>query len=115
MKFSLSWLKQYLNTEATIEQVAATLNAIGIEVEGIEDPAAKLMGFRVARVLTAEKPPQADKLQVLTVDTGAGKQLQVVRGAPTARTGLVGVLGLPGALVRPDRDRVGKGCVSTGR
>ncbi|HKT86415.1 MAG TPA: phenylalanine--tRNA ligase subunit beta [Novosphingobium sp.] len=99
MKFSLSWLKQYLDTEAAVEEVAATLNAIGLEVEGIEDPATKLAGFRVARVLTAEKHPQADKLQVLKVDTGEGNPLQVVCGAPNARAGLVGVLGLPGAVV----------------
>ncbi|MEP7223056.1 MAG: phenylalanine--tRNA ligase subunit beta [Novosphingobium sp.] len=99
MKFSLSWLKRYLDTTASVEQVSATLNAIGIEVEGIDDPAAKLAGFRVARVLTAERHPDADKLQVLTVDTGEGAPLQVVCGAPNARAGLVGVLGLPGAVV----------------
>ncbi|MDE8650833.1 phenylalanine--tRNA ligase subunit beta [Novosphingobium album (ex Liu et al. 2023)] len=99
MKFSLSWLKQYLATEATVDQIADTLNAIGLEVEGIEDPAAKLAGFRVARVLTAARHPDADKLQVLTVDTGEGEPLQVVCGAPNARAGLVGVLGLPGATV----------------
>ncbi len=99
MKFSLTWLKDHLETEATADQVAATLNAIGLEVESVEDPAAKLAGFRIARVLTAEKHPQADKLQVLTVDTGDGNPLQVVCGAPNARAGLVGVLGLPGALV----------------
>ncbi|MYL96223.1 phenylalanine--tRNA ligase subunit beta [Novosphingobium sp. FGD1] len=99
MKFSLSWLKQYLDTDAGIEEIAATLNAIGLEVEGIEDPAEKLQGFRVARVLTAARHPDADKLQVLTVDTGDGDPLQVVCGAPNARAGLVGVLGLPGATV----------------
>ena len=99
MKFSLSWLKDHLETDATAEQVAARLNAIGLEVEGVEDPAEKLKGFRVARVLTAEKHPQADKLQVLTVDTGDGKPLQVVCGAPNARAGLVGVLGTAGAVV----------------
>ncbi|WP_395392757.1 phenylalanine--tRNA ligase subunit beta [Novosphingobium sp. BL-8A] len=98
MKFSLSWLKQYLETDASLEDIALKLNAIGLEVEGIEDPAAKLAGFRVAKVLTADKHPQADKLQVLTVDTGEGV-LQVVCGAPNARAGLVGVLGLPGATV----------------
>ncbi|GFE73161.1 phenylalanine--tRNA ligase subunit beta [Novosphingobium sp. TCA1] len=98
MKFSLSWLKQYLETHASLEDIALKLNAIGLEVEGIEDPAAKLAGFRVAKVLTADKHPQADKLQVLTVDTGEGV-LQVVCGAPNARAGLVGVLGLPGATV----------------
>ena len=99
MKFSLSWLKDHLDTAATVEEIAAALNAIGLEVEGIEDPAAKLAGFRVARVLTAEKHPQADKLQVLTVDTGEGAPLQVVCGAPNARAGLVGVLGTAGAVV----------------
>ena len=99
MKFSLSWLKQYLETEASVEDIARTLNAIGLEVEGAEDPALKLAGFRVARVLSAERHPQADKLQVLTVDAGDGQPLQVVCGAPNARAGLVGVLGLPGAVV----------------
>ncbi|NBC37712.1 phenylalanine--tRNA ligase subunit beta [Novosphingobium sp. FSY-8] len=99
MKFSLSWLKAHLDTDATIEQIAAKLNAIGLEVEGIEDPADKLKGFRVARILTAERHPNADKLQVLSVDTGEGAPLQVVCGAPNARAGLVGVLGLPGAVV----------------
>jgi phenylalanyl-tRNA synthetase beta chain len=99
MKFSLSWLKQYLATEASVEEIARTLNAIGLEVEGIDNPAEKLAGFRVAKVLTADRHPNADKLQVLTVDTGEGEPLQVVCGAPNARAGLVGVLGLPGAVV----------------
>jgi phenylalanyl-tRNA synthetase beta chain len=99
MKFSLSWLKDHLDTDATADEIAAKLNAIGLEVEAIEDPAARLAGFRVARVLTAERHPNADKLQVLTVDAGDGAPLQVVCGAPNARAGLVGVLGLPGAVV----------------
>jgi phenylalanyl-tRNA synthetase beta chain len=99
MKFSLSWLKACLDTEANAETIAAKLNAIGLEVEGVEDPAAKLAGFRIARVLTAARHPDADKLQVLTVDAGDGAPLQVVCGAPNARAGLVGVLGLPGAVV----------------
>ncbi|GAA4759801.1 phenylalanine--tRNA ligase subunit beta [Novosphingobium ginsenosidimutans] len=99
MKFSLSWLKDHLDTSASVEEIAAKLNAVGLEVEGIEDPAAKLAGFKVAKVLTAERHPNADKLQVLTVDTGHGTPLQVVCGAPNARAGLVGVLGLPGAVV----------------
>jgi len=99
MKFSLSWLKDHLDTSASVEQIAAKLNAIGLEVEGIDDPAEKLAGFRVARVLTAARHPDADKLQVLSVDTGDGQPLQVVCGAPNARAGLVGVLGLPGAVV----------------
>ncbi|MEO5587463.1 MAG: phenylalanine--tRNA ligase subunit beta, partial [Novosphingobium sp.] len=99
MKFSLSWLKQYLDTDASVEAIAAKLNAVGLEVEGIEDPAQKLAGFRIAKVLSAERHPNADKLQVLSVDTGDGTPLQVVCGAPNARAGLVGVLGLPGAIV----------------
>jgi phenylalanyl-tRNA synthetase beta chain len=99
MKFSLSWLKQYLETDATIEQIAGKLNAVGLEVEGVEDPAEKLAGFRVAKVLTAARHPDADKLQVLSVDTGDGAPLQVVCGAPNARAGMIGVLGLPGATV----------------
>jgi phenylalanyl-tRNA synthetase beta chain len=99
MKFSLSWLKHFLETEASVAEIAAKLNAIGLEVEEIDDPSAKLTGFRVAKVLTAARHPDADKLQVLTVDTGDGQPLQVVCGAPNARAGLVGVLGLPGAVV----------------
>ena len=99
MKFSLSWLKACLDTDADAVRIAATLNAIGLEVEGVDDPAAKLVGFRVARVLSAERHPAADKLQVLSVDAGNGAPLQVVCGASNARAGLVGVLGLPGAVV----------------
>lgn len=99
MKFSATWLKDHLDTEASVEEIAAKLNAIGLEVEGVEDPAARLTGFTVARVLTAERHPNADKLQVLSVDIGDGTPLQVVCGAPNARAGLVGVLGLPGAVV----------------
>ncbi|VWX53191.1 phenylalanine--tRNA ligase subunit beta [Novosphingobium sp. 9U] len=99
MKFSLSWLRRYLDTDASVEAIYDALNAIGIEVEGVEDPSAKLAGFKVARVLTAARHPDADKLQVLTVDAGAGDSLQIVCGAPNARAGLVGVLGLPGAVV----------------
>ncbi len=99
MKFSLSWLKVHLDTEASIQDVADCLNRIGLEVEGIENPAERLAGFRIARVLTAAPHPQADKLQVLTVDQGDGNPLQVVCGAPNAREGLVGVFGTEGAVV----------------
>lgn len=99
MKFSLTWLKDHLDTEASVAEIAAALNAVGLEVEGLEDPAERLAGFRVAEVLTATKHPDADKLQVLTVSTGEGDPLQVVCGAPNARAGMKGVLGLPGAVV----------------
>ncbi len=99
MKFSLTWLKDYLDTTASVAEICDALNAIGLEVEGVEDPAEKLAGFRIAHVLTAARHPDADKLQVLTVDTGDGQPLQVVCGAPNARAGMKGVLGLPGATV----------------
>ena len=99
MKFTLNWLKEHLDTEASLDEVVETLTRVGLEVEGVDNPAEKLAAFRVAKVLTAERHPQADKLQVLTVDTGDGTPLQVVCGAPNARAGLVGVLGLPGATV----------------
>ena len=99
MKFSLDWLKVFLETEASAAEVSARLNTLGIEVEGLEDPADKLAGFTIARVLTAAPHPDADKLQVLSVDLGDGTPLQVVCGAPNARAGLVGVLGTPGAVV----------------
>jgi phenylalanyl-tRNA synthetase beta chain len=98
MKFTLSWLKQHLDTTATLDQIVDTLTRIGLEVEGVEDPAAKYSAFKVARVLTAAPHPQADKLQVLSVDAGDGP-LQVVCGAPNARAGMTGVFGLPGATV----------------
>ena len=105
MKFSLSWLKAHLDTDADAGAVADTLNRIGLEVEGVDNPAEALAPFKVAKVLTAERHPQADKLQVLTVDTGDGAPLQVVCGAPNARAGMIGVFGGPGAYV-PGSDMV---------
>ena len=99
MKFTLSWLKEHLETTADLTAILAALNRIGLEVEGVDDPAARLAGFNVARVISAERHPQADKLQVLSVDAGDGGPLQVVCGAPNARAGLIGVLGRPGAVV----------------
>src|SRR4051812_12721721 len=99
MKFSLSWLKEHLDTDASAEALAATLTNIGLEIEDLSNPAEALAPFRVAKVLTAEKHPQADKLQVLTVDAGTGEAIQVVCGAPNARAGMLGVFGAPGAYV----------------
>ena len=99
MKFTLSWLKEHLDTDATAPEIADKLTNIGLEVEELSDPAEALAPFRVARVLTAQKHPQADKLQVLTVDAGTGEAIQVVCGAPNARAGLVGVFGPPGAYI----------------
>jgi phenylalanyl-tRNA synthetase beta chain len=99
MKFTLSWLKEHLETGASIEQVSEALTSIGLEVEGIENPADKLAPFTIAHVLSAERHPQADKLQVLSVDAGTGEAIQVVCGAPNARAGMKGVFGAPGAYV----------------
>ncbi len=99
MKFTLSWLREHLDTEAGIDEILERLTAIGLEVEGVENPADRLRPFVIAEVLTAAPHPQADKLQVLTVDTGAGDPIQVVCGAPNARAGLKGVFGGPGAYV----------------
>ena len=98
MKFALSWLKDHLDTDADIHAVAYRLNQIGLEVEGIENPAEKLAAFRIAKVLSAAPHPQADKLQVLSVEFG-GEPVQVVCGAPNARAGMLGVFGPAGAVV----------------
>src|SRR5215208_4702670 len=99
MKFTLSWLKEHLDTEESTEALADKLTNIGLEVEDVTSPAQALAPFKVARVLTAEKHPQADKLQVLTVDAGTGEQIQVVCGAPNAHAGMLGVFGPPGAYI----------------
>jgi phenylalanyl-tRNA synthetase beta chain len=99
MKFSLEWLQEHLDTVASAAAIADKLTALGLEVEGVSNPAEALAPFRVAKVLSAEKHPQADKLQVLTVDAGTGEEIQVVCGASNARAGLIGVFGPPGAYI----------------
>lgn len=98
MKFTLSWLKDHLETDATLDQIVEKLTALGLEVEGVEDRSRELKPFRVAHVVSAEKHPDADKLRVLVVDTGTEK-LQVVCGAPNARAGLKGVFAPEGAYI----------------
>ena len=98
MKFSLSWLKAHLDSDWPAARIADTLTAIGLEVEGLANPADALAPFKIAKVLSAEKHPQADKLQVLSVDAGDGP-VQVVCGAPNARAGMIGVFGSPGAVI----------------
>lgn len=98
MKFTLGWLKSHLDTDASLDTIVEGLTRIGLEVEGVHNPGEALASFRVARILSAERHPQADKLQVLSVDAGDGP-MQVVCGAPNARAGLVGVFGAPGAYV----------------
>jgi phenylalanyl-tRNA synthetase beta chain len=99
MKLSLEWLKEHLETDASAVAIAEKLTAIGLEVEDVSNPAEALAPFRVAKVLSAEKHPQADKLQVLTVDVGTGEEIQVVCGAPNAHAGMLGVFGPPGAYI----------------
>ncbi|WP_353217360.1 phenylalanine--tRNA ligase subunit beta [Sandarakinorhabdus sp.] len=99
MKFTLSWLKDHLETSASVADIADALTRCGLEVEGIENPADALGAFTIAHVISAARHPQADKLQVLTVDTGAGAPVQVVCGAPNARAGMKGVFGAPGTYV----------------
>ncbi|MBI1214748.1 MAG: phenylalanine--tRNA ligase subunit beta [Alphaproteobacteria bacterium] len=98
MKFTLSWLKEYLDTDATLDEVSAKLTAIGLEVEGIEDRAKSMQGFVIGHVVSAEKHPDADKLQCLVVDTGT-EQLKVVCGAPNAKAGMKGVFAPAGSYI----------------
>ncbi len=91
MKFTLSWLKEHLETDASLDEILDKLTLIGLEVEEVFDPAQAMAQFVVGEVMKAEKHPDADKLKVCQVETGQG-QVQVVCGAPNARTGLKGVL-----------------------
>jgi phenylalanyl-tRNA synthetase beta chain len=98
MKFTLSWLKQHLDTDADIATIAKVLTDIGLEVEGIEDRAKDLASFTIGYVVEAVQHPNADKLRVCKVDTGNGI-VQVVCGAPNARTGMKGVFAPPGSHI----------------
>jgi len=104
VKFTLSWLKDYLSTDATVAEISAKLNEVGLEVESIEDKAATLAPFVVANVISAEKHPNADKLRVCMVDTGDGNPIQVVCGAPNARAGMKGVFAKPGTTIPASGD-----------
>lgn len=104
MKFTLSWLKDHLETEASLEEIADALTDLGLEVEGIENPADTLGAFRICRVIEAVQHPNADRLRLCRVAAYAGpgaepEEVQVVCGAPNARTGLVGVFAPPGTHI----------------
>ncbi len=110
MKFTLSWLKEHLDTTATLAEISAKLTATGLEVEGIADPGAGLKGFVVGHILEANQHPNADRLRLCSVDTGSEK-LQVVCGAPNARAGLKVVLAQPGTVIPATGAALKKGLV----
>jgi phenylalanyl-tRNA synthetase beta chain len=99
MKFTLSWLREHLDTDAPAAAIADKLTMIGLEVEKVEDKGKVLAPFSIARVISAEQHPNADRLRVCMVDTGAGEPVQVVCGAPNARAGMIGVFVPPGAYI----------------
>jgi phenylalanyl-tRNA synthetase beta chain len=99
MKFTLSWLKEHLDTDASLSEIVDKLTMIGLEVENVEDKAALLKPFVIASVISAEKHPNADRLRVCMVDTGTGQPVQVVCGAPNARAGMKGVFSAPGTFI----------------
>ena len=119
MKFTLSWLKDHLDTKASVDELATTLSAIGLEVESVEDPAKALGGFTIARIVEAKKHPNADKLQVVQVEVAKGQPLmEVVCGAPNARAGMVSVFAplgtyIPGSKITLEKKPV-RGVVSNG-
>ena len=108
MKFTLSWLKDHLDTTATLDEISQKLTSLGLEVEGIVNPAKALEGFIVAHIVEAKQHPNADRLRVCTVDTGAEK-LQVVCGAPNARADLKVVLARPGVVIPASGEALKKG------
>ncbi len=119
MKFTLSWLKDHLDTKAGLEEITTKLSAIGLEVESVDDPAAKLSAFTIARVLEAKQHPNADRLRVVQVEIAKGKPpVEVVCGAPNARAGMVAVFAplgtfIPGSGITLEKKPV-RGIVSNG-
>lgn len=98
MKFTLSWLKDHLDTDASVDQIAEALTDLGLEVEEVVDPAAALRPFTVGRVTAATQHPDADRLRVCTVEAGDGPT-QIICGAPNAREGITVVVAKPGTYI----------------
>ena len=98
MKFTLSWLKQHLDTTASVDEITYALTDLGLEVEGVEDRGAKLANFTIGKVVSVEKHPDADRLRVCQVDTDEGIK-QIICGAPNAREGITVVVAKPGVYV----------------
>src|SRR5919112_1788503 len=111
MKFTLSWLKDHLDTTASLDEIVETLTRIGLEVEGVEDKAKTLAPYVVAYVVSAEQHPNADRLRVCMVDTGEGAPIQVVCGAPNARTGMKSVFAPPGTYIPGKNITLGVGTI----
>jgi phenylalanyl-tRNA synthetase beta chain len=112
MKFTLSWLKDHLDTDEPVEKLADKLTMIGLEVENLEDKAKALAPFTIARVISAEQHPNADRLRVCMVDAGNGAApVQVVCGAPNARAGLVSVFSAPGTYIPGKNITLGVGTI----
>src|SRR5580658_5709927 len=99
MKFTLAWLKEHLDTDHTLGEITDKLTMIGLEVERVEDKGTMLAPYVIARVVEAKQHPNADRLRVCMVDTGTGDPIQVVCGAPNARSGMTGVFVPPGAYI----------------
>ena len=98
MKFTFSWLKEHLDTTASLDEVVYALTDLGLEVEEVSDPIKKLNDFTIGKILKAEKHPDADKLRVCKVDTDNG-EVQIICGAPNAREGVLVVVAKPGVYV----------------
>ena len=91
MKFTLSWLREHLDTTAPLAEITDALTRIGLELESVSDRGAALAPFRIARVVEAVQHPNADRLRACTVDAGDGALVSVVCGAPNARSGMKAV------------------------
>jgi phenylalanyl-tRNA synthetase beta chain len=111
MKFTVSWLKDHFETDATLDEIVATLTKIGLEVERADDKACALKGFVIARVVEAKPHPNADRLRLCVVDAGATAPVQVVCGAPNARTGMKSVFAAPGTYIPGKKITLGKGVI----
>ncbi len=111
MKLTLSWLKDHLETSASLGEIVETLTRIGLEVEHVENPADKLKDFVVAYVVEAKQHPNADRLRVCMVDYGAGAPIQVVCGAPNARAGMKGVFSPVGAYIPSKKITLAQGII----
>ena len=111
MKLTLSWLKDHLDTEASLAEICDALTRVGLEVESVDDPARKFAGFTVARVIEAKPHPNADRLRVCIVETGQGAPVQVVCGAPNARTGMRSVFAPPGTYIPGKKITLGAGVI----